>query len=59
VVLDAGTLYVREGKVDFEYRMIVYLEDGTTYESGWIPSNSKEVVIGSRQIRDNISEFNE
>jgi hypothetical protein len=58
-VLDGGTLYVRDGKVDYEYKMVVYLEDGTTYESGWIPSNSKEVVIGSRQIRDNIPEFNE
>jgi len=57
--LDGGTLYVRDGKVDFEYKMVVYLEDGTTYESDWIPSNSKEVVIGSRQIRDNIPAFNE
>lgn len=58
-ILEGGTLYVRNGKVDFEYKMVVYLEDGTTYESGWIPSNSKEVVIGSRQIKDNIAEFNE
>lgn len=56
---DGGTLYVRDGKVDFEYKMVVYLEDGTTYESGWIPSNSKEVVVGSWQIRENIPEFNE
>lgn len=58
-IMDGGTLYVRDGQVDFEYKMVVYLEDGTTFESGWIPSNSKEVVIGSRQIKDNIAEFNE
>ena len=29
VVLDGGTLYVRDGKVDFEYKIQVYLEDGT------------------------------
>ena len=56
-ILDGGTLFVRDGRVDFEYKMVVYLEDGTTYESGWIPSNSKEVVIGSRQIKDNIPQF--
>ncbi len=56
-VLDGGTLYVREGRVDFEYKIQVYLEDGTKYESAWLPSNSKEVVIGSRQIKDNIAEF--
>ncbi len=57
VVLDGGTLYVRDGKVDFEYKIQVYLEDGTKYESGWLPSSSKELVIGSRQIKDNIPEF--
>ena len=56
-VLSGGTLYVRDGRVDFEYKIKVYLEDGTNYESAWLPSNSKEVVIGSRQIADSIAEF--
>ena len=56
-VVNAGILYVKNGSVNFEYQMQVYMEDGTKYESGWIQSNSAEVVIGSQQIRENISHF--
>ena len=56
-VLDGGTLYVKSGAVDFEYQLQVYMEDGTKHESDWIKSKSREVVIGSQQIKQNIEHF--
>lgn len=54
---EGGILYVREGTVDFEYKIQIHLQDGTPHESGWIRSDEREVVIGERQIRDNIPAF--
>ncbi|MFZ2899974.1 MAG: hypothetical protein WA004_15210 [Saprospiraceae bacterium] len=53
-----GPLYVRNNQVDFEYKIKLYMEDGTPFESSWIRSNSKEVVIGTSQIKQYIPEFN-
>lgn len=55
--LDGGFLYVKNGNVDFEYQIQVYMPDGTKYESIWIRSTNKEVVIGTQQIKNNIAHF--
>lgn len=55
--LDGGYLYVKSGSVDFEYQIQVYMPDGTKYESIWVRSTNKEVVIGTQQIKNNIPYF--
>lgn len=55
--LDGGFLYVKSGNVDFEYQIQVYMQDGTKYESIWVRSTNKEVVIGSQQIKNTIPHF--
>jgi hypothetical protein len=54
-----GQLFVPEGEVpDFEYMVQVYMTDGTKYESdNWQKSNDLEDVIGTNQIRAQISHF--
>ena len=54
-----GQIFIPEGaSPDFEYLVQVYMTDGTKYEAdSWQKSNDLEVVIGTNQIREQISHF--
>ncbi|MEZ4776216.1 MAG: hypothetical protein R3D00_23785 [Bacteroidia bacterium] len=54
-----GQLFIDQGqKPDYEYLITLYMSDGTKYESdNWQKSSDLEIVIGEKQIRDQISHF--
>jgi hypothetical protein len=62
--IQAGPLYLPE-KVDvpyFEYAIRLYLADGTPYPSTeeglrYIPHDSTEIVIGSKQVKESVGEI--
>ena len=56
--IKAGPLYFKDGKVDFEYQIQVFLND-EIYSSEWIQSSNKEIPIGMKQIKENIPFFNQ
>lgn len=55
--IQGPTIFTVNNRADYEFRISVYLEDGTPYESMWIKSNNIEIVLGSKQIRDYINYF--
>lgn len=57
--LNGGELFINQGqKPDFEYQITLYMADGTKYESdNWQKSSDLEIVIGEKQIKDQISHF--
>lgn len=54
---NGGRLFVPKGKdPEFEYYLMLYKEDGTVYKSdNWQKTNEPEVVIGTKQIKNQIS----
>ncbi|MEZ4824918.1 MAG: hypothetical protein R3C61_01290 [Bacteroidia bacterium] len=54
-----GQLFIDQGeKPDYEYLITLYMADGTKYESdNWQKTSDLEIVIGEKQIRDQISHF--
>ena len=57
--MPGGQIFIPDGaSPDFEYFIQVYMSDGTKYESDtWKKSDDLEVVIGTTQIKEMISHF--